>query len=101
VSGVNFLFLSLAPARLCCRRVLSVTVDLDAYTAGPYDKAWDALEDLADTVPTTVVGLLALVLYTQELRDSNEENFLSEFDAGRRLITTLATAAKALMNPIA
>ena len=73
-------------------------VDFNAYTNAAYNGAWDALYDLSETLPTTIAGMLAMVIYAQELRASNWQNFLSETEVGDRIIEALATAAKALIT---
>jgi hypothetical protein len=70
--------------------------DERALTDGPNVAAWDAREKFAETVPTTLSGLRAMVVYADELEDENPEAFWDPGD--RRLLETLATAVKALMK---
>jgi hypothetical protein len=49
----------------------------------------------AETVPTTLPGVLAMIVYANELADEDADVFSSDEDC--TLLQTLATAAKALM----
>jgi hypothetical protein len=42
--------------------------DTDELTDGPANAAWDARDQFAETVPTTLPGLLAMIIYANELR---------------------------------
>jgi hypothetical protein len=61
--------------------------DTDELTDGPANAMWDARDDFAETVPTTLPGLLAMIIYANE-HPAGESD--------RTLLQTLATAAKAL-----
>jgi hypothetical protein len=61
--------------------------DTDQLTDGPANAAWDAQSRFAETAPTTLPGLLAMIIYANELSDA----FTG--DDARTLLQTLATAA--------
>jgi hypothetical protein len=64
-----------------------------ALTDGPNVAAWDAREKFAATIPTTLPGLLATIVYANEIENEDDgESFESD------CLETLATAAQALMN---
>jgi hypothetical protein len=65
--------------------------DENAGTDGPNAAANDAREKFAGRIPTTLPGLLAMIVYASELDDQYPEVF-----SDCRL--TLATAAQALLN---
>lgn len=67
-----------------------------ASTDGPNAEAWDAREKFAETVPTTLAGLRAMIIYADELEEEDPEWLWNPGDY--RLLETLATAAKALLN---
>ncbi|MGY8678526.1 hypothetical protein Q2941_12045 [Bradyrhizobium sp. UFLA05-153] len=73
----------------------AITGDLDEFTDGPAIAAWDVLDEFAKTVPTTLVGLLAMLTYAEELCDWEREAFR---DDPAVIISSLATAAKALIE---
>jgi hypothetical protein len=62
----------------------------------PYVEAWAAREKFAETIPTTLPGLRAMIVYADELEDEDPEAFWNPGD--RRLLETLATAAQTLMR---
>jgi hypothetical protein len=62
-----------------------------ALTDGPNAAACDAVDEFAETVPTTLRGLLAMIVYASELDDQDPEAF-------NLCQQSLATAAQALMN---
>jgi hypothetical protein len=64
--------------------------DEHALTDGPNAEAFDAQKEFAGTVPTTIPGLLAMIVYASELDDQDPEVFSDCRE-------TLATAAQALM----
>jgi hypothetical protein len=66
--------------------------DTDELTDGLANAAWDARDAFAETVPTTLPGLLAMILSANELSDA----FTG--DSARALLQTLATAAEALIG---
>jgi hypothetical protein len=66
--------------------------DTDKLTEGPADAAWDALDEFMETVPTTLLGLLTMVVYATELFERNE------FDDCGELLQSFATAAKAVIE---
>jgi len=61
-------------------------------TDGPNAEAWHALKKFAETVPTTLPGLRAMIVYANELEAEHTDPF-SDCD----LLYTLATAVEALM----
>jgi hypothetical protein len=67
--------------------------DERALTDGPNAAAYDALEKFAETVPTTLPGLRAMILYADKLETEHTDPF-SDCD----LLETLATAVKALIG---
>jgi hypothetical protein len=67
-----------------------------ALTDGPCKEAWDAREKFAETVPTTIPGMRAMIIYANELEDEDPEWLWNPGDY--RLLETLATAAEALMD---
>jgi hypothetical protein len=68
--------------------------DLDHLVNEPADAEWLAAEELAETVPTTLPGLLAMLVYLGELDDPSA--FME--DNGQTLFETLASGAKALVG---
>jgi len=66
--------------------------DERAMTDGPNAEAWHALKKFAETVPTTLPGLRAMIVYANELEAEHTDPF-SDCD----LLYTLATAVEALM----
>jgi hypothetical protein len=70
--------------------------DTDELTDGPANAAWDALDQFAETVPTTLPGLLAMIVYANELAEEDPKAFSGDADC--TLLQTLATAAKALIG---
>jgi hypothetical protein len=62
-----------------------------ALTDGPNAAACDAVDEFAATIPTTLPGLLAMIVYASELDDNDPE----AFGICRQ---SLATAAQALMD---
>jgi hypothetical protein len=66
--------------------------DTDELTDGPANAAWDARDRFAETVPTTLHGLLAMIVYANEDPDA----FTGRGDC--TLLQTLATAAEALIG---
>ena len=56
---------------------------------------FEALHAFSETVPTTLPGLLAMIVYAGECSENNAEAFA---DRDCSLIETLATAAKALIG---
>jgi hypothetical protein len=71
--------------------------DTDELTEGPADAAWDARDRFAETVPTTLPGLLAMIVYANELAEQDPDG-LTDGESHRTLLQTLATAAKALIG---
>jgi hypothetical protein len=72
--------------------------DWDTYTDGPYNDVWTAAENLVVTVPTTVPGLMAMLIYAHDLVPENDRRFWTESGLTGTLIETLATTAKALIG---
>jgi hypothetical protein len=71
--------------------------DTDALTDGPTNAAWDARDRFAETVPTTLPGLLAMIVYASELAEQNQDA-LTDGERACTLLQTLATAAEALIG---
>jgi hypothetical protein len=71
--------------------------DTDELTEGPADAAWDARDQFAETVPTTLPGLLAMIVYANELAEQDPDA-LTDGESNRTLLQTLATAAEALIG---
>jgi hypothetical protein len=69
--------------------------DTDELTDGPANAAWDVRDDFAETVPTTLPGLLAMILYANELAEEDPDAF---GDGDCTLLQTLAAAAEALIG---
>jgi hypothetical protein len=71
--------------------------DTDELTEGPADAAWDARDRFAETVPTTLPGLLAMIVYANELAEQDSDG-LTDDESHRALLQTLATAAETLIG---
>jgi hypothetical protein len=71
--------------------------DADELTDGPANAAWDARDRFAETAPTTFPGLLAMILYANELAEQDTDA-LTDGARDRALLQTLATAAEALIG---
>ncbi len=77
----------------CCAYVADILgVDQDEYTAGAFDDAWDAHQAFAETEPTTLAGLLAMLIYAGEIAERGDREVFHEVD----IFPTIATAAKTL-----
>jgi hypothetical protein len=74
--------------------VESLIGDEDEATDELCDAELDARDAFAATVPTTLPGLLAMIVYADEVVEQDAEAFA---DSNCSLIETLATAAKVLM----
>jgi hypothetical protein len=70
--------------------------DTDELTDGPANAAWRARDRFAETVPTTLSGLLAMIVYANELAEADPDAFTGDGDC--TLLQTLATAAKAVQS---
>ena len=68
--------------------------DEDDYTNGPASALWDAYDDFIQTVPTTLAGLSAMLVYAAEITCCEGD---PPFDEGT-IFPTLAAAAKALIG---
>jgi hypothetical protein len=71
--------------------------DTDELTDGPANASWDARDRFAETVPTTLPGLLAMIVYANELAEQ-DQGALTDGERARSLLQTLATAAEALIG---
>jgi hypothetical protein len=71
--------------------VESIIGDEDEYIDDAANVMWDAIDTFAQTVPTTVAGLLAMLIYAKEVADRGD---CDAFDDAE-IFSTLATAAKA------
>jgi hypothetical protein len=73
--------------------VESLIGDEDEATAEVCGPEFDAQHAFSETVPTTIPGLLAMIVYAGEITQRDAEAFA---DSNCSLIETLATAAKAI-----
>jgi hypothetical protein len=73
----------------------AVTGDTDPIGEEEYAAEWDAVGEFADTVPTTLAGLLAMIIYAAEVSERDAEAFA---DRDCSLIKTLAAAARAVQS---
>jgi hypothetical protein len=73
--------------------VESFVGDEDEYTHSYAGPLWDYYRAFAETVPTTLAGLLAMLVYADEVTECEPE-VLADFG----IISTFATAAKALIK---
>jgi hypothetical protein len=78
-----------------CAARFAVTGDTDPIGEEAYAAEWAALDDFAETVPTTLAGLLAMIVYAGECRETDCGAFAG---SNCSLIETLATATKALIG---
>jgi hypothetical protein len=65
--------------------------DEDTYTDNPAAALWDAYEAFAETVPTTLAGLFAMLAFADEVADREREFFNDT-----AIFSTFAAAAAAL-----
>jgi hypothetical protein len=79
-----------------CAALAEIHGDTDELTEGQADAAWDARDRFAETAPTTLPGLLAMIVYANELAEEDPDAFSGDGDC--TLLQTLATAAKALIG---
>jgi hypothetical protein len=86
-------YLALLRERSAARRAF--TGDTDPMGKEQYEAEWQATVNFANTVPTTVPGLLAMITYAAEIRETDNEAFT---DHNCMLIDNLAIAAKALIK---
>jgi hypothetical protein len=86
-------YLALLQERSAARRAF--TGDTDPMGKEQYEAEWQATVNFANTVPTTVPGLLAMITYAAEIRETDEDAFT---DHNCMLIDTIAAAAKALIK---
>jgi hypothetical protein len=86
-------YLALLEERHAAR--FSVTGDTDPIGEEEYEAEWDARGDFADTMPTTLAGLLAMIIYAGEVSERDAEAFA---DSNCSLIETLAAGAKAVQS---
>jgi hypothetical protein len=70
--------------------------DTDKLTDGPATAASLERDRFSETVPTTLPGLLAMIIYANELAEEDSDAFSGDGDC--TLLQTLATAAKALIG---
>jgi hypothetical protein len=71
----------------------AITGDTDLIGEEEYKAEWVAIGNFADTVPTTLAGLLAMISHAVEIRETEPDAFA---DHHCNLIENLATAAKNL-----
>jgi hypothetical protein len=67
-------------------------IDPDAYLDGPASVLFSSYDVVADTVPTTREGVIAKLVFIDEVTDRTPD----AFDAGE-MLSMLAAAAKRLM----
>jgi hypothetical protein len=79
-----------------CAALAEIHGDTDELTEGLADAAWDARDRFAETVPTSLPGLLAMIVYANELAEEDPDAFSGDADC--TLLQTLAMAAKALIG---
>jgi hypothetical protein len=72
---------------------IAITGDTDPIGEEEYAEEWDALGDFADTVPNTLAGLLAMLIYADEML-AKENDAFGEYHPN--LIESLATAARTI-----
>jgi hypothetical protein len=92
---------ALLEERRAARRAVNGRYESDEWGQAEYDANMDALQAFAETIPTTQAGLLAMLIYSQEVRDANWPDILSDCGVSDRIVETLATAAKALGTRLA
>jgi hypothetical protein len=68
--------------------------DTDPIGEDEYAAEWDLVGEFAETVPTTLAGLLAKLIYAAKMLE--KENGVLDGDHGRDLMESLATAARAI-----
>ena len=78
-----------------CAAREAVTGDTDLIGEEEYAAEWDALGEFADTVPTTLNGLLAMIIYAAECQKHDLDAFT---DRDCPLIENLAAAAETLIG---
>jgi hypothetical protein len=86
-------YLALLEERSAAR--YAVTGDTDPIGEEEFAAEWDALDEFADTVPITLPGLLAMIIYAGEVSERDANSFA---DCDCSLIETLAAAAKAVQS---
>jgi hypothetical protein len=68
--------------------------DVDEFSDPACSDEFEALNEFAETVPTTLNGLLAMIIYAGEITDKNAD----AFDQSSPLFENMATAAQALIR---
>jgi hypothetical protein len=71
----------------------AITGDTDPIGEEEYAAEWDLVGEFADTVPTTLAGLLAMLIYADEML-AKENDAFGEYHPN--LIESLATAARTI-----
>jgi hypothetical protein len=84
---------SVGPNLKACNAFIEMIIgdDPDDYTNGPASALWDSYEDFAETVPTTLAGLQAMLAFADEVTAHDADAFNEV-----AIFSTFATAAKAL-----
>ena len=59
----------------CSAAHFAVTGDTDPIGEEEFATEWDALAEFADTVPTTLPGLLAMIVYAAACSDKDSDAF--------------------------
>ena len=92
---LNAHYTALVEERKAAHAAITAGTEKDAYTDDVYDAAWEAKDEFAGTVPTTLPGLLAMLTYAEQLCEKDPDTFT---DDPAFIISALATAAKALIG---
>jgi hypothetical protein len=72
---------------------MAITGDTDPIGEEEYATEWDLVGEFATTVPTTLAGLLAMLIYADKMLEKENDAF-GEYHP--ELIESLATAARAI-----
>jgi hypothetical protein len=72
----------------------AITGNTDPIGEEEYAEEWEMVGEFAETVPTTLAGMFAMVIYAAEMLEKEHDVF--DGDHGRDLIESLATAARAI-----
>jgi hypothetical protein len=72
----------------------AITGDTDPIGEEEYAAEWEVVGEFAETVPTSLAGLFAMVIYAAEMLETEHDVF--DGDHGCDLIESFATAARAI-----
>jgi len=83
-----------------CAGTLNATKEAEGAMYAVADAEIDAVRALARVVPTTLQGLLAILVYIGDYAAGNSSELLDVFDAedGNALLASLARAARTLLS---